>query len=596
MDIKRSIYFFLILLAGVSCSTARQGVKVSPDKAQDKDPVAEQTAPEQTKLAENERNEFEYLFIEGLKQKKMGRLDEAASLFSRCLEIDPNSAVAIFEMANIHYTKKDLTSASLLLEKAITIDNNNKWYKLLLAQIYQQRKQFAEAAVVFDDLRRIEPDNDEYLYMKAVSLGMAGKYQEAIDAYNELEEKVGINDQIIVAKQQVYLSWKKPEKAFEEINSLIASNPNEPQYYGLLAELYQSQGDKANALKSYNKVLEIDPDNGFVHFSLAGYYQEQGDFYKAFEHIKKAFLNDELDVETKVQYYLMQTSNPENSDWTNAQISELLDILHKKYPDNNLMYTIYADHMIRQNKLKEARDYLRKFIETDPGEYDIWQRLLFISNDLQDFETLYTDSKKAMELFPDQSVIYALNAVAALQLEKYDEALQVLEKGEPYLVGNQNMKIQFEIYKAEANYKLDRVEQAFKAFDEVIKLDPENFMALNNYAYYLSLRGQDLEKAERLSSKVVQANPDNPTYLDTHAWVLFKMKNYSEAKAFMETALERGGSENPVLVEHYGDILYMMGNKLGAIENWKKAKALGDGSDMLERKIKESRYIESTKP
>jgi len=193
-------------------------------------------------------------------------------------------------------------------------------------------------------------------------------------------------------------------------------------------------------------------------------------------------------------------------------------------------------------------------------------------------------------------VVYALNAVAALQLEKYDEALQVLEKGEPYLTDNQNMKIQFEIYKAEANYKLDRVEQAFKAFDEVIRLDPDNFMALNNYAYYLSLRGQDLEKAERLSSKAVQANPDNPTYLDTHAWVLFKRKNYTEAKAFMETALEKGGSENAVLVEHYGDILYMMGNKNEALEYWKKAKALGDGSEVLGRKIKESRYIdENTK-
>lgn len=592
MNIKRSIYFLLIVLTGGSCATARQEMSVSPDKV----PVPEQMTPEQSMLSENEENEFEYLFIEGLKQKKLGKLNDAASVFTRCLEIDPNSDVAMFEMANIHYANKDLTSASLLLEKAITINNNNKWYKLLLAQIYQQRKQFSEAAAIFDDLRRIEPENDEYLYMKAVSLGMDGKYQEAIDAYNELEEKTGINDQIIVAKQQVYLSWKKPEKAFEEINRLIASNPDEPQYYGLLAELYQTQGDKANALKNYNKILELDPDNGFVHFSLAGFYQEEGNFNEAFEHIKKAFQNDELDAETKVQYYLMQTSDPENSDWTNMQIDELLDILHEKYPENNLMYTIYADHMIRQNKLKEAREYLKKYIESDQVDYTIWQQMLFISNDLQDFETLYTDSKQAMELFPDQPVIFALNAVAALQLKKYDEALQVLEKGEPYLMGNQNLKIQFEIYRAEANYKLDRVEQAFRAFDEVIKLDPENFMALNNYAYYLSVRGQDLEKAERLSSKAVQANPDNPTYLDTHAWVLFKKKNYTQARAFMETALQNGGSENPVLVEHYGDILYMMGDKLKAIENWKKAKTLGEGSDMLERKIKESRYIESTQP
>jgi len=586
MNLKKSIYLLLFCLVLASCATARKETSASP----------EVTGPEQTQLTEDEQNELEFLFIEGLKQKKLGNLKNAASIFSRCLEIDPNSAAAMYELANVHYANKDLTSASLLLEKAVSIDPANKWYKVFLAQVYQQRKQYAEAADVYGELCRIEPENDEYLYTKAGLLGMAKKYQEAIDAYNELEEKTGISDQIAVAKQQVYLAWEKPEKAFEEIKKLIASNPDEPQYYGLLAELYQNQGDKENALKYYNKILEIQPDNGFVHFSLAGFYQEEGDFDKAFEHVKKAFENDELDANTKIQYYMMQTANPESSDWTDSQIEELLKILHDKYPENNLMYTIYADHLIHQNKLEEARDYLYKYIETDQNNFTIWQQLLFISNDLQDFKTLYTDSKKALELFPDQAVVYALHAVSALQLEKYDEALSVLNEGEPHVSDNQNLKIQFEIYKAEANYKLNKVEESFKAYDEVIKLDPDNFMALNNYAYYLSVRGENLEKAERLSSRVVQANPKNPTYLDTHAWVLFKRKNYSLAKFYIETALENGGNENPVLVEHYGDILYMMGEKEKAMENWKKAKGLGDGSDVLEKKIKESRYIESTQP
>ncbi|MGE4586363.1 MAG: tetratricopeptide repeat protein [Mangrovibacterium sp.] len=592
MKIIINSWLLLLLLTGMACTTARQEVATEPFSENKK----EQQEPEQTKLTEDEANEYEYLFIEGLKQKRMGKLQEAAALFSRCLNIDPNSAVSMYEMANIHYANKDLTSASLLLEKAVSIDDSNKWYKLLLARIYQERKQFAEAAVLYEKLYLEEPDNDEYLYIKAMTQSRAGNYQEAIDAYNLLEKKLGLNDQISVAKQQVYLLWEKPEKAFEEINRLIVSNPDEPRYYGLLAEFYQTRGDKENALKNYLKILEIDPDNGFVHFSLAGFYQEEGNFNKAFEHIKSAFLNDEVDAETKIQYYLMQTSDPENSDWTSKQITELLDILHAKYPENNLMYTVYADYMIRQSKLKEARDYLRKYLEKESGEFPVWQQLLFVSNDLQDFETLYTDSKRALELFPDKVVLYALNAVASLKLEKYSEALAVLEKGESLLKGNLSMKIQFKIYKAEANYKLNREEQAFQAFDEVIRLDPDNFMALNNYAYYLSESGKQLDKAENLSSRVIQANPDNPTYLDTHAWVLFKRKNYNQARMFMETALHNGGDENPVLLEHYGDILYMLGERQKALVYWKMASKLGEGSGVLEQKIRESRYIENIQP
>lgn len=583
MNLRKTGYFLLTGFLLASCGTT----KTLNERPSD------ETKRQETVLTEDQQNEFEYLFIEGLKQKKLGNLSNAVSIFSRCLEIDPNSAVAMYEMANLHYANKDLTSAALLLEKATSIDGSNKWYKLLLVQVYQQRKQYDEAAALYDQLCRIEPENMEFLYSKAVLFGLAEKFQEAIDVYNELENIIGLSDQISVAKQQIYMSWGKPDKALDEINRLIDSNPDEPQYYGLLAELYQTQGDKENALKYFKKILEIDPDNGFVHFSLAGFYQVEGDFVTAFEHIKKAFKNEELEADTKIQYYMMQTADPENSDWTDAQIEEMLAILFEEYPDDNRMFTIYADYFIRQNKLTEARDYLRKYLETDSSSFVIWQQLMFVSNDLHDFQTLYDDSKKAIELFPNQALSYGLHAVAALQLEKYEDALKTLDEGEPYLLDNQFLKTQFQIYRAEANYKLGRVEAAFKAFDEVVKLDPDNFMALNNYAYYLSLRGKDLDKAERLSNRVVQANPTNPTYLDTHAWVLFKRKDFSLAKFYIETALENGGDDNAVLVEHYGDILYMLGEKDKALENWKKALDMGDGSTVLEQKIKESRFIES---
>ena len=591
MTFNRLIYLVMLATLLASCAaTQKQPVTAS------KPAVVDVKEDDETALSEEDQNEFEYLFIEGLKQKKLGNVQNAVSIFSRCLEIDPNSAVAMFEMANIHYANKDLTSASLLLEKAISINPKNKWYKLLLADIYRQRQQFDEAAKLYSELSQLEPDNLEYLYSKAVLLGMAEKYSEAISTYNQLEKETGLNEQISVAKQQLFVALEKPEKAFEEINKLIASNPDEPQYYGLLAELYQQQGDKENALKYFNKILEMDPENGFVHFSLASFYTEQNDKEKAFEEVKKAFTNNELDAETKIQYYLMQTADADSTDWTDEQVDELLNILHKVHPDDNRIYTIYAQHLMHQGKIDEARNYLRQYLETDKNNFVIWQQLLFMDNDLMDFESLYTESKEAIELFPNQAVLYALNSVASLQLKKYEEALKVIEEGQVYVLDNQSLKIQFALYKAEANYSLNNVDEAFKAFDQLIKMDPDNYMAINNYAYYLSIRGQQLDKAERMSGRVVQANPENPTYLDTYAWVLFMREDYQLAKFYIESAINNGGSENPVLIEHYGDILYKLGEKEKALENWKKAKELGQGTEMLDQKIKESRFIENLVP
>jgi tetratricopeptide (TPR) repeat protein len=576
-------FFAMVTILGSSCGTIKKQVA---------SPVQLKPEVEALNISDNDKNEFEYTFIEGLKQKMIGNSQAAITLFSKCLEINPASSSAMFELAKIYSTNGDQTSSALLLEKAINIDLQNKWYKVLLAQIYQQGKQYKKAADLYQQLYAIDPENLEYLYLNAALLSSAEKFDQAIDIYNELEKKIGINDQISVEKQQIYQAAGKKKEALAELQKLIDFNPGEPRYYGLMADYYLSEKDDANALKYYLKILEIDPDNGFVLFSLTSYYREKEDKEKAWEYVRKGFQNKTADIETKIQYYLMITAEPEKPFFTQDQIDELVNIMVKTNSDDYRVFTVYAEYLISKGKLAEAREQLRKVLETNQDNYMIWERLLLISNDLLDFKGIYTDAGKALELFPNQPILYGLKAVACLQLEKYTEALDILKEGEPYLLDNKPMKIQFDLYRAEANYKLNRVEEAFKAFDAVIALDPENWLAMNNYAYYLSLRNENLEKAEQLSGRAVRANPENSTYLDTYAWVLFMRKEYTTARFYMETAMKNGGEKNGVIVEHFGDILYMLGQKEKAVEQWKKALEIGEASGLLSEKIKQQRYLD----
>ena len=584
MKNKYLVIITVVSIMASSCGTARKQVKSAPK--------AKTTQSQETGLTEDEKNEFEYTFIEGLKQKMIGNQQAAITLFSKCLEINPNSSSAMFEMAKIHSGNGDMTSSSLLLEKAINLSPENKWYKILLAQIYQQTKQYEKSANLYKQLYALDPENLEYLYMNAALLNSAKLYDQSIDTYDQLENKIGISDQVSVEKQQIYQAEGKKKEAIAELQKLVDFNPKEPRYYGLMADYYLSEKDDATALKYYMKILEIAPDNGFVMFSLTSYYRQKDDKEKAWEYLRKGFLNKTVEVETKIQYYLMITATDDKPFFTEDQIGELVNILMKTNSDDYRVYTVYAEYLIKKGKLAEAREQLRKVLQTEKDNYVIWERMLMISNDLLDFKSIYTDAATAIELFPSQPILYGLRAVACLQLEKYTEALDILKEGEPYLLDNKPLKIQFDLYGAEANYKLNRVEEAFKAFDEVIGLDPENWLAMNNYAYYLSIRNENLEKAEELSGKAVKANPDNPTYLDTYAWVLFMRKDYTMAKFFMETAIKNGGDKNGVIVEHYGDILSMLGQNDLAMEQWKKALATGEASKLVNEKIKQGHYID----
>jgi tetratricopeptide (TPR) repeat protein len=115
---------------------------------------------------------------------------------------------------------------------------------------------------------------------------------------------------------------------------------------------------------------------------------------------------------------------------------------------------------------------------------------------------------------------------------------------------------------------------------------------MNNWAYYLSLRNEQLEKAEKMSRKSNQLVKDNASYEDTYAWILYKMKNYEEAKRWQERALEHSREPNGILLEHYGDILYQLGQKEIAIEYWKKAKVTGKYSELLDKKLADKTLYE----
>lgn len=547
------------------------------------------TAAEEQEI---KQKEFEMFFVEALKQKMLGNAQAAVQLLSRCLELDSGSAVVLYELANIYAANGDLTRASLFLEQAVSINSENKWYKVMLAQVYQQQRKFEQASGIYSQLVETEPENQEYLYTYAVLLSNAGKKDEAIEAYNVLEGKIGINEQLSIEKQQLYTSMGNEEKAFAEIQKLIDSSPQDTRYLGVLADLYLEYGDGQNARKYYNKILEIDPDNGFVHFSLANYYVTQGAYDKVIEEAKLGFNSDDIDIQTKFQFYMMLASNREQTKITDQQAEEFVRILLEKHSGEYLAHTLFAETLLMNNKISEAREQLLIAVGIESNDYAIWERIFVIDNELQDWDALYQHSKESIALFPNQPQPYFFNGIACSQLEKYDETIAIAVEGLNYVVDNKQLQGQFLMLQAEALYKSNRNDEAFALFDSVIELVPDNYIVLNNYAYYLSLEGKDLEKAEQMSAKVIEQFPNNSTYLDTYAWIFFKKGEYKLARFYMQSALNNGGQDNPTLLEHYGDILFMLEMKDEAKQYWEKAKSNGSDSKVLDSKLSEQKYIE----
>lgn len=584
MKLFKLYIFTLIITLLVACSPSKEVVNDKP-KGKSKD-LAD--------LSEKEQIKFKFYFHEANKERILGNYQKAAGLFAQSATIAPNESAPYYELAHIYESAKQYDLSLEFAKKAVDLDGDNYWYRILYAHALQRNGDLTNAIKQYEYLIETQGGTvDLYFDLGGMQL-YGGKYKEAINTFNKVESLVGISEELSVQKEKIYIKLGDVDNAANEIIKLIEAFPNELRYQGLLADLYVANDMDDKAFDIYRKMTEKDPDNPYANLSLHDYYKKKGDDEKAFEALKKAFASQDLDIDTKMKILLSYYSATESSNNLKSEAFALNKILIKTHPEDAKSYTIYADFLYRDKKLASAQEYYIKALEKDSSKFPIWSQLMFIESELQDNEALLRDSKAALELFPNQPIFYFFYGAINLQKKEYNEAIEYLNIGKDYVIDNPALLIQFYANLGDANNGVKNYKASDNAYEEALKIDPKNIYVLNNYSYYLSLRGENLDRAEELSALCNEVEPDQFNYQDTYAWILYKQGKYVQAKEWLEKAVNGGGDKNAVILEHLGDTYAKLKDMTKALEFWNKAKAIanGDASEFLDKKIADKKLYE----
>ena len=532
------------------------------------------------------------LFAKANYAKNKGEIIQAVRIYQECLNLDPQDAAAMYELANIYLSSQKIEEAKKYALKANEIDPANSYYKILLSNIYLAEGNTENAIILLKELSRNFPGKTDLLRQLAYVLVVSNNFEEAIDVLDQLEKKMGVNEFISLQKQQLYLKLNKTDEAIVEIEKLIEQNPFEVNYYGLLAELCVKNNKDDKALWAYEQIAKIDPDDAYIHLSLFDFYRKRENDEKAFEELKLAFANPTLSFEPKIQVLLSYYTTEEIYTTKTDKARELVWILEETHPDNTRAMTLKADLLYRSKEYAEARKVLHKVLAKDDSQYSWNELLLIVETDSQNWDTVVSLSSKIIKMFPIEPLPYLISGLGNIQLENYEQAEKRLEAGVNLVNNNPNLKAQFYSYLGDIYHQLENISKSDQAYENALKYDTANSMVLNNYAYYLAIRGEKLEKADWMSKKAIELDPENSSNLDTRAWVLYKMERYEAALIYIEKAASIDKTQSVELLEHYGDILYKLGEKNKAVKKWKKARDLGGGSEYLEQKINEKKIIE----
>ncbi|MBA2610911.1 MAG: tetratricopeptide repeat protein [Bacteroidetes bacterium] len=577
-------YFFLLLtlpclVTIVSCKSKKQG-SVTPN-------FKDFGTPKQS--AQANEIKFTSLFIDGCAalQPQKQNLQEALRLFTECKKIDPTNIPLKYELGK---TYKLLGAYELAIQNAKACAEavpKNEWYQLLLIECYSSIRQYNQSIKLREQLVKNFPDKTEFKEDLAIEYSIIGDYDKSFKIYDEMERTYGINEQITLNKIKLLKNQKKFKETEEELLRLSNSNKNEPRYIAYLADFYIEQNKLDQAKLMYDKILKIDPNNPSINLALHDYYSAQGKDDEAFECLKKAFQNPDLEVDYKIdaaRYYFGRAEKQPESNYYSRGI-ELCELLVKVHPKEAKGNEVYGDFLLLGGKIKEAAKYYYTAAIGETVEYRVWSQLLFTDSELKQYDSLEHHSAKAMDLFPSQAIPYFFNGVANLQLKNHKKAAQSLKDGLEFVADNKALMMDFYTNLGDAYFYGKDYIKSDKAFDDALKIDADNTYVLNNYAYYLSLRNENLEKAEKLSRKANELVHDNRNYMDTYGWILYQQKKYKEAEEWLSTASKMGPPKADIL-EHYGDALYKLNKVEEALAQWHLARQAGGNSEALLNKLK----------
>ncbi|MDP9047465.1 MAG: tetratricopeptide repeat protein [Bacteroidota bacterium] len=531
------------------------------------------------------------LFFKALREKTIENLPLATELFGRVLQTDPTNDAAFYELAIIKKAQNKYDEALPLLEKAVTVNPDNEWYWLSLADSYEKSNDIGKLENVFNELTRINPNKPDYFYDKANAYFYQHRYDDALKVYDQLDQLTGPSDELLANRQKVYLKQGKVDLAARQLEQMIAENPSQIKYYLFLAELYSSNNFADKALKVLQAAAKINSSNGLVHLALADIYRDKKDYESSYNELTFAFAIPDLDIGQKIKIvlgYLPRFPDP-NAKASALELSRILTVAH---PSDAKAYAIYGDMQLQNDKLREAKATYKKSIAINNQEYAVQEQLVRVELGDNDAAGAIADGENALSLFPNQAWMNYLVGVAWVQKKDYHKAINYIKNATSLETQDKELLSQSYSALGDCYHDLKDNKNSDEAYDRSLSYNINNAYTLNNYAYYLSLRGEQLAKAAGMSKHSNELMPNTASFEDTYAWILFKQKDYQGAKLWMEKALADDKGKSAIKSEHFGDILFYLGDINAAVEYWKKAKANGDQSPLLDRKINERKYIE----
>lgn len=478
---------------------------------------------------------------------EQGKLQDALSEINNALKLSPFDIDYLEHKARIYYTMDNLQKASEIYENILQIDSNYTYGLYNLARVYEELKRPSKAIVI----------------------------------YEKLTDKAGFDIEILKRMYDIYIGYKDYEKSLEVIQYALKIDPYNSSFLQQLGALYVKLNRDEEARKVFEDFYVLNPDNKNIQSELAKIYFKGNETEKGFHNFAKLAGKDSLGYEEKVQIgELYFNIISQDKDAINIAKNIFL-YLNENYNYEWKPYYYLGELDISNQNTQEGEKKLRQAIILADTNKEAFLQIGFTFFRIGKNDEAYNMLSKGILFYPDD---FRMNYFYGLTLQRKGEETEAIKYFEKALTISPD-EISIMSTLALAYNGLKRYEESDAMYERALKIDPYNILVLNNYAYNLSERGINLERALEMSKFTVDKEPNSASYLDTFGWINYKLGRYEEAKIYIEKAVGISGS-SAVLYEHLGDVNAAMKDYINAKKNWEKSAELNPNNQKVKEKLK----------
>jgi tetratricopeptide (TPR) repeat protein len=538
---------------------------------------------------------YDHFFLDAMIQRQKGNNDAAFDLLRRCLQIKPDASEAHYYIAQYYAGLKNDSLSLAHIKRAAELNPDNETFMETLAQIYIRQQKISDAIAVVERLYDRDKNREDLLEMLFQLYQQDGDYKKAVSVLNRIELIDGKSELLSVAKSEMYTKMGDKKAAIAEMEALARQYPNDLNYLAMYGDMLMVNGQEKKGLKTFNQILGQEPDNSRVLMSLRTYYLAHSDQAMADSLTTRILLSRNTSQQDKIHLIRQEVQASENADGDSTRVLNLFRRMNNLQPSADMLI-LQATYMnLKQMPKDSINAVLGHVLDIAPDNAAARLQLVANAWETDSMNTVVSLCQGGRQYNPDEMAFYYYQGIAYYKQEKLDEALSAFQNGIGVINEESNPAIVSDFYAVMGDilHQKGQPQAAYAAYDSCLVWKDDNIGCLNNYAYYLSEEGEQLDKAEQMSYKTIKAEPKNATYLDTYAWILFMQQRYSEAKVYIEQALQNKDDslDNAVIFEHAGDIYACCNDSDKALEYWEQALKGAPEKQILIRKIKLKKYV-----